>query len=156
MNVLFVCTGNICRSPLAEGILKQKYSELNIRGKVDSCGFESFHIGDPPDHRAQKVARANGIDISGHSSRLFRIEDFETFDKIYVMDSYHYQAVMRVAQHEKHREKVDFIRNVVYPGQNKPVKDPYYDNFSAFEIVYEQLDEACGRFAESLFPKPDR
>ncbi|MFC2101401.1 low molecular weight protein-tyrosine-phosphatase [Bacteroidota bacterium] len=150
MNVLFVCTGNICRSPLAEGILKQKYSEKNIQGKVDSCGFESFHTGDPPDHRAQKIARANGIDISSHASRLFRMEDFEKFDKIFVMDASHFQSVMRVAQHEEHRQKVDFIRNVVFPGQNKPVKDPYYDHESAFETVFEQLDEACERFADSI------
>jgi len=150
MNVLFVCTGNICRSPLAEGILRQKYSERNIQGKIDSCGFEPFHIGDSPDHRAQKVARANGIDISSHVSRLFRMEDFEIFDQIFVMDSYHYQSVIRVARDETQRKKVDFIRNVVFPDQNKPVKDPYYDNFSAFEEVFEQLDEACGRFAESI------
>ncbi|GEM_PF-53554 len=154
MNVLFVCTGNICRSPLAEGILRQKYSDWNIRSIVDSCGFESFHTGDSPDNRAQQVARANGIDISTHSSRLFRIEDFEVFDRIFVMDSTQYKSVMRVARNEKDRQKVDFIRNVIYPGQNQPVKDPYYDHFSSFETVFEQLDEACARFAESLAPAP--
>lgn len=150
MNVLFVCTGNICRSPLAEGILRKKYFEKEINAIVDSCGFEPFHTGDSPDLRAQQVARANGIDISTHSSRLFRIEDFDIFDRIFVMDSYHYQSVMRVARNEKDRLKVDFIRNVVYPGQNKPVKDPYYDQFSAFETVFKQLDEACEGFAESI------
>ena len=148
MNVLFVCTGNICRSPLAEGILRKKFSEKNIRGVVDSCGFESFHTGDNPDHRAQQVARKNGVDISAHASRLFTLEDFDRFDKIFVMDSSHYQAVMRKARHDADRNKVDFIRNVIYPGQNKPVKDPYYDHFSAFETVYEQLDEACEQLAE--------
>ncbi|MFH1296511.1 MAG: low molecular weight protein-tyrosine-phosphatase [Bacteroidota bacterium] len=152
MNVLFVCTGNICRSPLAEGILRQKYAERNIQGIVDSCGFESFHTGDPPDHRAQQIALANGIDISTHSSRLFRREDFDLFDKIFVMDAYHYQAIMRVAHSEGERQKVDFIRNVVYPGQHKPVNDPYYDHYSAFEIVFNQLEEACEQFAKSLTP----
>ena len=153
MNVLFVCTGNICRSPLAEGILRQKYSERNIPGIVDSCGFESYHTGDSPDPRAQKVARKNGIDISSHSARQFKLEDFDIFDKIFVMDSSHYNSVMRIARHENDRQKVDFIRNVIYPGQNKPVKNPYYDHHSAFDTVFDQLDEACELFAESLNPK---
>ncbi|MBL7137610.1 MAG: low molecular weight phosphotyrosine protein phosphatase [Bacteroidales bacterium] len=155
MNILFVCTGNICRSPLAEGILRHKYAERNIRGIVDSCGFESYHTGDPPDHRAQQIARANGIDISTHSSRLFRGEDFDQFDKIFVMDAYHYQAVIRVARSEEDRKKVDFIRNVIYPGQHKPVQDPYYDHYSAFETVFDQLEEACERFAESLVTRTE-
>lgn len=153
MNVLFVCTGNICRSPLAEGILKHKYTQKNIRGKVDSCGFESYHIGDSPDHRAQQIARKNGIDISSHAARKFRISDFDLFDKIFVMDSSHYQSVMRLARHEEDRRKVDFIRNVVYPGQNKAVKDPYYDDFSAFETVFDQLEEACEQVAQSISSK---
>ena len=153
MNVLFVCTGNICRSPLAEGILRQKYSERNIPGIVDSCGFESYHTGDSPDPRAQKVARKNGIDISSHSARQFKLEDFDIFDKIFVMDSSHYNSVMRITRHENDRQKVDFIRNVIYPGQNKPVKDPYYDHHSAFDTVFDQLDEACELFADSITPK---
>jgi protein-tyrosine phosphatase len=153
MNVLFVCTGNICRSPLAEGILKQKYTERNIDGFVDSCGFESYHIGENPDQRAQQIARKNGIDISSYSARLFTVRDFDRFDRIFVMDSYHYQSVMRLARHEEDRQKVDFIRNVVYPGQQKPVKDPYYDHHSAFETVFDQLNEACEQFVESISPK---
>lgn len=148
MNVLFVCTGNICRSPLAEGILQAKYNQRAIGAIVDSCGFESYHVGDNPDHRAQQVARFHGINISNHAARQFSTSDFDRFDKIYVMDSSHYQAVMRVARNDKDRIKVDFVRNVLYPGQNKPVKDPYYDDYHAFEIVYEQLDEACEKIAD--------
>lgn len=143
MNILFVCTGNICRSPLAEGILKKKYSERNLQGRIDSCGFESFHLGDSPDQRAQKIAKTHGIDISSHKARLFSVKDFENFDRIYVMDSYHYQSVIRHARHDKDRRKVDFILNVVHSGQNKAVEDPYYDHYSAFETVFYQLDEAC-------------
>ncbi|MBN1199275.1 MAG: low molecular weight phosphotyrosine protein phosphatase [Bacteroidales bacterium] len=150
MNVLFVCTGNICRSPLAEGILKKKYSEKKLQGKVDSCGFESFHLGDPPDPRAQQIAITHGINISTHKSRLFNVEDFENFDKIFVMDSYHYQSVVRVARHENDRKKVDFILNVVHPGQNRAVEDPYYDHFPAFETVFDQLDEACEKLTKTL------
>jgi protein-tyrosine phosphatase len=143
MNVLFVCTGNICRSPLAEGILRSKYSQKGIMSLVDSCGFESFHVGDPPDHRAQEIARINGIDLSMLRARLFSQQDFDRFDKIFVMDNYHYQAVMRNARNDHDREKVDFVLNVLHPGRNHPVKDPYYDEFHAFKTVFRQLDQAC-------------
>lgn len=150
MNVLFVCTGNICRSPLAEGILRKKFSDLGIRGNVDSCGFEPFHIGDRPDKRAKKIASDNGIDISEHVARLFKKEDFDRFDRIFVMDAFHYQSVLRQVRNECDIRKVDFILNVVYPGQNRPVKDPYYDDFTAFATVFDQLHEACGQFALTL------
>ncbi len=143
MNVLFVCTGNICRSPLAEGILREKFRRDKISGMVDSCGFESFHAGDSPDSRAQTVARKHGIDISAHHSRLFNVADFDLFDHIYVMDSSHYHSVMRVARNEADREKVDYLMNVQYPGTNSPVRDPWYDNLAAFERVYDQLDPVC-------------
>lgn len=143
MNVLFVCTGNICRSPLAEGILRDKFKQFHLQGNIDSCGFESFHVGDRPDNRAQSVARNHGLDISNHRSRLFRISDFDHFDKIYVMDSTHYHNVMRYARSESDRQKVDYIMNVLFPGSNVPVRDPWYDDIDAFEKVYAQLDSAC-------------
>ena len=148
MNVLFVCTGNICRSPLAEGVLRAKYTEHGVDAHIDSCGFEAYHVGEYPDHRAQRISRSNGIDISSHHARRFRVEDFDRFDKIYVMDSSHYQAVMRVTRDDLDREKVDFVRNTLYPGRNLPVRDPYYDDFHAFEEVFDQLDEACEKIAE--------
>lgn len=147
MNVLFVCTGNICRSPLAEGILREKYRQKGISATVDSCGFESFHIGDPPDPRAQKIAKRNGIDISGLRARLFSRNDLESFDKIFVMDRGHYHSIMRYTNTEEERRKIDFVQNVVYPRQDKPVNDPYYDDITAFETVYDQLNEACDAIA---------
>jgi protein-tyrosine phosphatase len=148
MKVLFVCTGNICRSPLAEGILREKFLKYHIRGEVDSAGFESFHVGDPPDDRARKIARQNGIDISGHRARLVRVSDFDRFDHIYAMDAYHYQSLMKLARNEEDRKKVNFVMNVVFPGKNIPVQDPYYDGYSAFETVYRQLDEACEKIGK--------
>ncbi|MFH1161381.1 MAG: low molecular weight protein-tyrosine-phosphatase [bacterium] len=150
MNILFVCTGNICRSPLAEGILRNKFLQHNIQGIVDSCGFETFHIGDSPDHRAQKIARANEIEISGHQARMFQVRDFDRFDRIYVMDSYHFQSVMRIARNQNDRDKVDFIMNTVKPGSNMPVKDPYYDHNGAFKTVFNQLEEACDTIVQSM------
>jgi protein-tyrosine phosphatase len=150
MNVLFVCTGNICRSPLAEGILREKFKQHKLSGMVDSCGFESFHTGDRPDNRAQTVARKHGIDISTHQSRLFKVADFDLFDRIYVMDSSHYQSVMRIARSESDRKKVDYVMNVQFPGTNMPVRDPWYDNLAAFEQVYDQLDPACEAIAAGV------
>jgi len=150
MNILFVCTGNICRSPLAEGILRQKLTEMGLDNKVDSCGFESFHIGDHPDARAQKIASLKGIDISEHRARLFRREDFERYDRIYVMDSSHYHRVMQLAGNEKERQKVDFLMNVLYPGKNIPVPDPWYDDLKAFDRVFTLMEPACEKIASDL------
>lgn len=143
-----MCTGNICRSPLAEGILSEKLKKHKIPAEVDSCGFESFHAGDPPDPRAQEVAGKRGIDLSSHRARLFKILDFDTFDYIYAMDSSHYKNIMRLARNESDRSKVDFVLNVVHPGQNLDVQDPWYHNLKAFEEVFIQLDEACNRIVD--------
>jgi protein-tyrosine phosphatase len=156
MNVLFVCTGNICRSPLAEGILRNKYTKYGIKGEIDSCGFEPFHIGDAPDHRAKKIAQQNDIDISSVRSRLFQVDDFDRFDKILVMDSGHYQLVTEMARNQNDRKKVDFIMNQVTPGRNQHVTDPYYDSYGAFEAVYEQLDKACETMAQNIVASNDR
>lgn len=150
MKVLFVCTGNICRSPLAEGILREKFAAYGIKGYVDSAGFEAFHLGDPPDERAIRVAREHGITISDHEARLFTVKDFDAFDRIYVMDSWHYQQVMRLARNAGDEAKVDFTMNALQPGKNIPVQDPYYEGYGAFERVYLQLDSACGKIAHAI------
>ena len=153
MNILFVCTGNICRSPIAEGILSQKFRNYGIKGVVDSAGFESFHTGDVPDERAIRVSRENGINISGHHARLFTVKDFDSFDRIYVMDSFNYQKAIRMARNNTDRRKVDFATNVLNPGANIPVKDPYYDGYAEFERVFIQLDPVCEKIAESILRK---
>jgi len=150
VKILFVCTGNICRSPIAEGILKQKFQLMNYSGTVDSAGFENFHTGDAPDERAVLTLRKRGIDITSHVARLFSVKDFDRFDRIYVMDSNHYSNVAQLARDDKDMEKVDYIMNVIYPGSNQYVKDPWYDGLNAFEKVYEQLDEACGTLAQEI------
>jgi protein-tyrosine phosphatase len=133
---------------MAEGILKEKFHQLNYPGTVDSAGFENFHTGDPPDERAIVTLRKRGIDITGHVARLFTIKDFDRFDEIFVMDSYHFTSVMKLARNKKDMKKVDYIMNVVCPGSNENVRDPWYDGLHAFEKVYEQLDEACGKLAK--------
>ncbi|MCX6244137.1 MAG: low molecular weight phosphotyrosine protein phosphatase [Bacteroidetes bacterium] len=150
MNILFVCTGNICRSPMAEGILRNKFKMLHYTGTVDSAGFESFHIGDTADARAIAIMQSKGIDITDHKARLFAVEDFDRFDRIYVMDAFHYANVGKLSRTDQDMEKVDFIMNIIHPGMNQPVKDPWYDGMNAFEKVYAQLDQACTLLSERI------
>ncbi|MEJ6694502.1 MAG: low molecular weight protein-tyrosine-phosphatase [Chitinophagales bacterium] len=144
MKVLMVCLGNICRSPLAEGILQYKINNLSLDWEVDSAGTSSFHAGEKPDIRSIQVAKRNEIDISNQRSRPFRGWDFETFDWIYVMDSSNYSDVIAMAQSEKEKAKVKLIMNELEPGKNIAVPDPYYGEFG-FENVFEMLDQACNK-----------
>lgn len=137
-----VCLGNICRSPMAEGIMKKKLEDNNIEGFVDSCGFESFHTGDSPDRRGVETALKHGVDISKQKSRLFKVADFDNFDKIYVMDKNNYRDVSAVARNEEDLKKVDLIMNVVHPGSGMPVPDPYYGGSSGFNKTWDLLDQA--------------
>ena len=135
---------------MAEGILRDKFLLAHFEAMVDSCGFESFHIGDSPDSRAIAVTRKHGIDISSHRARLFRDRDFKDFDLIFVMDSSHYRNVMKRAANHQDESKVDYFLNVVHPGRNEDVEDPWYHDQKAFEKVFDQLEEACNLFVKQI------
>jgi len=150
MKILFVCLGNICRSPLAEGIMKDKLRKAALDAEVDSAGFESFHVGDPADPRSAGIARQHGISLNGHVARKFTARDFDHYDRIYVMDRYNYQDVMSLARSETDRSKVDFILNLSHPAENREVPDPYYGGKDGFEKVYHMLDSACDILAEEI------
>jgi len=150
MKILFVCLGNICRSPLAEGILASKAAGRNLTVEVDSAGFERFHRGDPADPRSVAVARAHGIDLNGHVARLFTPADFDHYDRIYVMDRTNYNDVMGVARDADDEKKVDFIMNMVSPGEDRHVPDPWYGGKEGFKKVFRMLDEACERLVEEI------
>ena len=128
-----VCLGNICRSPLAEGILKSK---LNTNFEVDSAGTAAYHEGDPPDQRSIEVAQQFGIDISQQRARQFKKDDFNSFDRIFVMDQNNYNDVVELATPAQ-RRKVHLLR------ENNEVPDPYYGDASAFEAVFHLIDTAC-------------
>lgn len=143
MKVLMVCLGNICRSPLAEGILKTKLDSRGLDGwEVDSAGTAGWHSGNPADERSIAVAKKYGIDLTDQRSRKFRSTDFDRFDLILVMDSSNYSDVTRLATSAQDSEKVKLIMNYAAPGNNQNVPDPYYDS-DGFEQVYWMLDEAC-------------
>ncbi len=150
--ILMVCLGNICRSPLAEGILKDKLnnSEEFI---IDSAGMGNSHIGELPDKRSILVANENKLDITYQRARLFTMDDFDNFDIIYAMDHFNYKALIKLAATEEHKAKVKIILNEVFPNENLDVPDPFYSSTFAFRNVYKMLDEACDVIADKLLKK---
>ena len=123
--------------------MRQKAEQKGLNLKIDSAGTESMHAGEHPDRRAQKIARAKGIDISGLVARQIKSQDFDKFDMILVADAQVYREVMDIARNENDKKKVDFIMNLVQPGSNTGVPDPYYGGQDGFEKVYAMLDKAC-------------
>lgn len=142
MRILMVCLGNICRSPLAEGILREKALSAGLDWVVDSAGTAGYHIGEPPHELSMKVARMHGIDISGHKGRCFTGEDMERFDRVYFMDSENYQDARRIAGSRWLEPKADLLLNVLYPGENRGVPDPWSGTEIAYHKVYDLLDKA--------------
>ena len=150
MKILMVCLGNICRSPLAEGILQSKVS-ADI--KVDSAGTAAYHVGELPDIRSIAVARKYGIDLTSQRARKFSVNDFDAFDLIYAMDESNYQNILALARSGSDKQKVQMILNEVQPNSNKDVPDPYYGGSKGFENVYQMLDEACQIIANKIEEK---
>lgn len=149
--ILMVCLGNICRSPLAEGILRDKTKKLGIPVFIDSAGTSAdYHLGAPPDKRTQKNALEHGIDLSNLRARMFTSEDFNNFDIIFVMDNSNYSNVINLAKNENDVKKVELILNRVKPNSNMPVPDPYFGGEEGFQNVFDLLENACETIAQSL------
>src|SRR5205823_3922156 len=121
-----VCLGNICRSPLAEGILRQKIKKAGLSWTVESAGTNSFHIGEAPHYLSQQIAGKNGIDISQQRARRFMKEDFERFDKIYAMAEDVLEEMKWISKEKFNPAKVELLLNEIYPGENRDVPDPWY------------------------------
>jgi len=151
IKILMVCLGNICRSPLAEGILASKLPENKF--KVDSAGTGSWHIGNAPDERSIITAKKNGILISNQKCRQITTNDFDFFDYIYVMDNNNYNDVLELSNNQEHRKKVQLILNELFPNENVDVPDPYYGLQNGFDSVYQMLNEACDLIAKKLIEK---
>ncbi|WKD87057.1 Low molecular weight protein-tyrosine-phosphatase YfkJ [Polaribacter huanghezhanensis] len=142
-----VCLGNICRSPLAEGILQSK---VNTAIKVDSAGTAAYHVGELPDKRSIAVAKKYGIDLTNQRARKFTVKYFDTFDLIYAMDESNYQNILALSRDKDDEQKVSMILNEVHPSSNEDVPDPYYGGNDGFENVYQMLDEACTIIADKI------
>jgi protein-tyrosine phosphatase len=145
MKILMVCLGNICRSPLAEGILQYKSRQAGLLWKVESAGTNGYHVGEAPHHLSQKVALLNGIDISNQRARRFGGGDFSRYDKIYAMAGDVVEDMKRLAKREFQPVKTDLLMNELYPGRNMDVPDPWYGTEPGYHEVYKMIDQACDR-----------
>jgi len=143
MNILMVCLGNICRSPLAEGILQDKAWKAGLNWSIESAGTNGYHTGEPPHKLSQKVAKLNGLDICSQRSRRFTAEDFERFDKIYAMSSDVIDEMKIIARKKFDASKVDLLMNELYPGKDLDVPDPWYGPEPGYHDVYAMIDKAC-------------
>ena len=134
-----VCLGNICRSPLSEGILKSKAKNL----EVDSAGTAGYHVGKQPDIRSIDIAKKYDINLTNQRARQFSTRDFDDFDKIYVMDNDNYSKIISLARSQEDMDKVDLILNEIYPKEYKSVPDPYYGGDEGFQNIYNLLEVSC-------------
>jgi protein-tyrosine phosphatase len=141
MKILMICLGNICRSPLAEGVLKHKVAKKGLDWHVDSAGTGGWHAGELPDNRSIAIARKCNIDLTDQRARQFQKGDLDTFDLILTMDKSNYRDIQRFAKTDAQRAKIHLIMNFSRPDSDFEVPDPYYDN--RFQLVYDLLDEAC-------------
>lgn len=147
--ILFVCLGNICRSPLAEGIMLHFKNKHQLNVEIDSAGTAHYHIGEAPDPRTIANARKNGIDLSGLRARQFNVADFENFDQIYVMDHNNLKDVLKQAKTDSQRKKVSLFLNGEQDNLLE-VPDPYYGHEPDFERVFHLVYQACEKMAGTL------
>ena len=148
MKILMVCLGNICRSPLAEGILQHKAFEAGLNWSVESAGTNSCHTGDAPHPLSQKVARLNGIEICNQKARSFVPGDFELYDKIYALAGDVLDDIKHIAKKKFDAAKVDLLLNELYPGKDLDVPDPWYGPEPGYHEVYKMIDEVCTKIIE--------
>jgi len=146
MKILMVCLGNICRSPLAHGIMEHLAKENGLDWEIDSAGTGNWHVGEGPDQRSVRTAREHGIDISGQVCRLFRVSDFDTYDQIFVMDKNNFGDILAMARNQEDIKKVKLLLG------DKVVPDPYY-NDSQFEPVFQMIEEGCKEIIKQLTRK---
>ena len=154
MKILMVCLGNICRSPLAEGILQHKTFKAGLHWSIESAGTNGCHIGDPPHHLSQKVAKQNGIDICQQRARNFVPEDFEVYDKIYALAGDVLDDIRHIAKNKFDASKVDLLMNELYPGSNIDVPDPWYGPEPGYHEVYKLIEKVCDKIIEKASLNP--
>ena len=148
MKILMICLGNICRSPLAEGILSLKGKHLNL--EVDSAGTAAYHIGKQPDIRSIEIANKYTIDLNQQRARQFSRADFDKFDIIYAMDTNNYAHLISLASNETERNKIRMILNEINPKAYQSVPDPYYGGENGFQDIYNMIDKACDKIIQNI------
>lgn len=149
--ILMVCHGNICRSPLAEALLRDKLVKLGVKGvEIDSAGTSDYHEGEHPDPRTIANARKHGIDVSQLKARQFKSNDYEAFDRIYAMDSANYADIILLAEDYTMKQKARLFLDAAHPGTMASVPDPWYGGEEGFEKVFHIIDKACDIIAKEI------
>jgi protein-tyrosine phosphatase len=148
MKILMVCLGNICRSPLAEGILQDKAFKAGLKWSIESAGTNSYHTGEPPHPLSQKVAKLNGVNISKQRARRFTADDFLVYDKIYALAEDVMDEIKRISSKKFDGTKVDLLMNELYPGKNMDVPDPWYGPEAGYHEVYKMIDAVSDKIIE--------
>ncbi len=156
MKILMVCLGNICRSPLAEGILKHKAKEAGLDWTIESAGTNSYHIGEAPHHLSQKVATLNGVNICNQKARRFVKEDMDRYDKVYAMADDVLDDIKRIAKDKYDNKKVELFLNELHPGKNVSVPDPWSGPEAGYHEVYKLIEKACEAIIKAALCPPVR
>ncbi|MCC7502260.1 MAG: low molecular weight phosphotyrosine protein phosphatase [Flavobacteriales bacterium] len=150
MKILMVCLGTICRSPMAEGILRRRAQQAGLSVTTDSAGTSSNHVGQAPDQRATQAMRAYGIDITDLRARQFNVSDLDSFDRIFAMDSSNLDDIRELAGNDVQLRKVSLLMDLIPNGRVREVPDPYYGGQEGFDEVFRMLDQACSVLVEQL------
>jgi protein-tyrosine phosphatase len=156
MKILMVCLGNICRSPLAEGILKDKVQKAGLNWTIESAGTNNYHMNEAPHPLSQKIARLNGIDISCQRKRRFVAADFDNYDKIYALAEDVMDEMKWIGGKKFNANKADLLMNELFPGENIEVPDPYYGGEDGYHEVYRLIDDACDAIINKASPNPSK
>jgi protein-tyrosine phosphatase len=143
MKILMVCLGNICRSPIAEGLMRQKIHSAGLDWEVASSGTESYHVGSAPHRHSQDICTRFGVDIAHQRAQQFKAKDFEQYDKIYALATDVYNEIKRIGGKNADMSKVDLLLNELTPGRNESVPDPYYGGPEGYIFVYDIINSAC-------------
>ena len=149
-SILFVCLGNICRSPMAHGIFRYKANKAELNVHIESAGTSAFHVGENADPRAISTLKSKGIDIMDLRSRLFIPTDLDDYDYIFTMDLNNQENVSKIADQHNHSNTPEMIMNLIYPGENISVPDPYYGGTTGFEDVFQMLDQALDQLIKNI------
>lgn len=150
MKILMVCLGNICRSPMADGLMRKKVADHKLDVVVDSAGTGDWHVGHSPDARMLETAKRNGVPIDELRGRQFKVEDFDDFDRIIVMDKSNFQNVRKLARDEKDTQKIEMFLDLTHPGKDLEVPDPYFGGEEGFQDVFDMLDAGTDVIIEEL------
>ncbi|MGM0480209.1 MAG: low molecular weight protein-tyrosine-phosphatase [Bacteroidota bacterium] len=150
MKILMVCLGNICRSPLADGLMRKKVVDHDLPVEVDSAGTGDWHVGEAPDPRMRETAQSKGLSIDELRGRQFNVEDFDRFDRIFVMDLSNRENVLKLARNDEDAAKVDLLLNLSHPGEDMEVPDPYFGGDEGFQHVYQLVDDATDQLVNEL------